>query len=464
MKEELLRFENLSKRNRNKQQFYDIDFTICAGEAAGLISDNLRVQYILCEILKGNMLPDSGAIYIKGERTSRREAAEFFGHNVFFLDHIEKQSSELNIADIFLVSSWSGREHFIHYPKTEAALNEACKQYGIVLPPFSSKAKNLTVLERCQVALLRAALSGTRIFVLTDISGFLNGIDRIRLLETVSEFEKKGAGFLIIDHDRKILLENTQKLIVLRDGITAYILDDYSKKNIGILFPETKHEEDGTCAETTDTQTVILEFRRLTTKNLKNENIKIRQHEILGLTDSTSYKGMDILNVLQGNNHTYSGEMYLNQKLYLPKNLHDAVHSGIAFVYENSMMQSQLLLDNMSVQDNLILTLAEKKSGKSLSYYRRAVKRMCREFFGRDIADEKVDKLDFLDRQRLIYFRWILYYPGLLVCYHPFSGSNLYMRQVTEEMIKRCADRGITILIISNDFNEVSSKIGRAHV
>lgn len=223
MKHELLRLDNLSKWNRGKQQFSDIDLAICEGEITGLISDNLQVLWLLCEILKGTSLPDGGAVYVECERLAYEDCAMKLKKQVFFLESVEKYSRELTIGDIFYTSSWIDQRSLIGKRKLEERILGEAKRYSIELPALDTKAVTLQSLKRCQISLLRAKMCGVKMIVLREVSSFLNAADRQALVETVREFEKFGMAFLMIDHDLSLLINNTDRMVLFENGCTTYI-------------------------------------------------------------------------------------------------------------------------------------------------------------------------------------------------------------------------------------------------
>ena len=450
--EELVRFENLSEWNRNKQQFTDITFSVNAGEFAGMISDNLRVQYLLCEILCGREQPTDGAVFIDEKRVTKEDASAKLSRMVFQMDGVEQYHSDLTVMDLFLTSAWSENAAIIRTKRMTAKIREAYARYGIEMPDLQKKASDLTVLQRCQTALLREALCGRRIFVLIDISEFLNRSDIGRFLDTAREFQRRGAAFLMIDHDRNLMLANAQRFFVIRDGVTAFIAHGANDVCLQSIFSDSGIEDHSYSTGRCTTDEAVLEVRVLQSGNSRIRPFQIGRGEIAGLLDQSSYKGEILLDALCGRT---PGELFLNGRPFRPKNLHDAIRRGVGFVLETPALEDNMLNAEMSVSDNLLLTMAEKPLHTTLGRYRKVIRKSCVEFFGRDLSDQKVDDLDLLDRQKLIYFRWILYNPSLLVCNHPFSGSNLYMKRTTEDMIIRCARRGITVLIISNRASEV---------
>lgn len=460
MKKEILRFENLSKYNRGKQQFSDIEITICGGEMVGITSDNLRVLWILCEILKGEMAPDGGAIYVNHERKTFEEAKGILRKKVFFLSGLETYGKELTLLDLFYTADIKGpirgRKKWM-----KQKVEEEAQKYDIPLPILDRKAYKLSALDNCRMAMLRAIMCGRVLVVLVDTSSFLNPTDYMQLMKTVASFERYGISFLMIDHIDNMLIRYTQRLIVLEDGMTRYILDEYTPENLEAVFHQKdKQQKQLENTEENHDQPVFL-VQHLETDNFHGFHLSIRQGEIVGLVEPATYIAAELVDILKGKRDYQSGELYLNEEKWCPKNEFEAIHKGIVFVPENPVQSGQALLSDMTVMDNLLLTISEKHAGVGLHTYQKSVRMECEKFFGRDIADQKVDTLDLLDQQRLVFLRWILFYPSLIVVMHPFSGSNLYMMQVTIQMIRLCAQKNISVLVVANSASEANGVCDR---
>lgn len=445
--EELIRFQHIEKWKKNKKQFSDISFALNAGQMDGLLSDDLRVQGILGKILQGEVLPDAGDVFVEDRHVTRAEAAHYFKRKVCCIDQTEKYPPELTVADLFFISPWKQMQSIYRQKKIQKEIRNLYASYGLIPPELDQKAVQLDKLERTIVTMLRAAACGARIFVLMGISGFLNQSDRDRLMELLTELIRQGAAALVMDHDRSLLLNYSQNLILLRNGMTEFFMAPNDENCMELLYPPIPLR---TSKLNEEAKEVVFSMPH---QSGEIRPFQICKGEIVGLVDNTSYKSESILSLLKGE---ISGTvMRLNQKEYTPVSYYDALHKGIAFVEEGFLPQENMFVESMTVLDNLVLTMSEKKLGFSVKRYRTILADQCKEFFGKEIGKKWVSELDLVERQRLVYFRWLLYFPTILVCVHPFLGSNLQMRRTTEEMIRMCADKGIAILIISNGMSEI---------
>jgi ribose transport system ATP-binding protein len=463
MREEILQFKNLKKSVAGNELFSDIELEICKGEIAGLICDNLRVQRVLEDIIRGNIRADAGTVCIDGIPYPPEKASAALRRRAFVLDGIERYSSELTVEDILMTAGWDIEEKRRNRKSLREEYRKTCKLFRMEPLDMNLKADSLPILETCRMAVLRAYLCGSELIVLLDISSFFNDNDRSRFLETVAEMERNGVGFLMIDYDQRLLTENTDRLFCIRQGTTAYILDDYTPENIDIVFHTDEiHDSEKAGTAFSDVSEPALVIRELTAGRIHDFSLTIRRGEIVCLIDSTGYICTDIVDYLKGHLIAENGSVYLNSILYRPVNYHKSVKKGICFITENPVLDGNMLFDNLTVLDNLILAFAEKKRVFTYSKYEKSLRKRCLEFFGSDIADRYVGTLKIGERQKLVYFRWMLYNPSVIVCVRPFSGANPSLYKTTEQMITMCANQGIAMLIItsvSNEASEISDRI-----
>jgi ABC-type sugar transport system ATPase subunit len=365
----------------------------------------------------------------------------------------EKFSAALTLLDLFAMSPWSGKGRIIHRKKLEEEIEKIYKFYHVNMPPLRTRADHLTVLERCQAALLREVLCGRRVFLLLDLSRFLNRSDVARFLRTVRSLQMRGASFLLLEHDWSLMLANAQTFLMIRGGVTQFIAQtrEEAHRYLSILEPEIARKS--VVGETHDARPV-LDVRWIGQEGETIRPFQLHAGEVAGVIDPSSYRSDRLFHVLKG---SAEGIVFLNGKPYRPRSMYDAIHSGVGFVLEKPELDDNMLNENMTVSDNLLLTMAEKPVHMTLSRYRSLLQKRCREFFGKDLSNVVVEDLDLLDRQKLIYLRWLLYNPSLLVCYHPFSGANPPMRRMTENMINLLSMHGVAVLIISNRLGEIYS-------
>jgi|GEM_PF-2094098 len=459
MKEEVLRFRSLMKAANEGKLFSDIEMQVCKGEIIGLRSDNNGIAQALLRIIAGTDRPNSGSVYIDGARYAFDDAATLLRNVVYTFDHVEEFSPELSVLDVFTVAGGAIDKDFHDMRKREALFEKTLEKYHYPNYPADRKVSTLNILDKCMLSLLRACLRGCQLIILNDVSGFLNEIDRQNVMNVIEKFQQNGMSFIMLDHEQNMLKAYVNRLYYLKGGITAYVLDDLSEVENFVRIAEasekeSKNETGRKECKSTYTKGTALSILNLNARNLDNFSLRVDRGEIVGIMDLTSYAGQEIVDVLSGQLVPRSGQIYLNSVLYKPSGYHKSIKRGLCFISENPIQNNGMLFHNMTVMDNIMLTLSEKDSMIFNSKFRKSVQARCEELFHKDIADCLVSRLDEIDQLKLVYYKMLLYYPGVIVCVHPFSGANVSMQDTTEWLIRECANQGIAVLILSNGVRE----------
>ncbi|WP_334105088.1 hypothetical protein, partial [Muricomes intestini] len=152
------------------------------------------------------------------------------------------------------------------------------------------------------------------------------------------------------------------------------------------------------------------------------------------------------------------GEVILNQEKYMVKNMAEAVLKGVGFITERPYQNE--LMENLSVFDNISIPLQEKVKGYWVhNKYRRSVKDYISEM---NLSKEKVRDMDSLQRQKIVYEKWLLYMPKILICDNPFADVDINMQELTMRMFQILRKRGIAILILTSNLHTMKVIPGKA--
>ena len=135
----------------------------------------------------------------------------------------------------------------------------------------------------------------------------------------------------------------------------------------------------------------------------------------------------------------------------------DAVERGIGIIEENSY-ETYTYFD-ATVLDNISMVMSRKLgiNGFSAKYMK------CLE--AELLATEEFTKEELLKSvylagpyllQKAAYYRWILYWPQVLVCLRPFSAADYNIQKLTQHLIRTAAGKGIAVIILTMSVSEAS--------
>lgn len=466
MREEILRIHNGDKQEKETHVLRDIQLEISKGECIGIITDNQHARNTLLNILNGNDCFDHGKIYFDEDRIMLSESQKVFSEKILLIDSYSQKSKELTVEDVIFVLTPGQSNGFYLKRKVCKNVEEVFKSFNISINQKEHVSK-LSVLEWFQVQLIKGYINNFSIVVLVDISHVLNDEDRKKVMELVVQMRMYGMAFFMVENNEKILFEYVDKINVLSQGRSNYILeqDEFEistlhKVLIGSRRRVERTEKYKKNRMLFNSKKEVLNISKVSTKMLKDVSFSVYAGEIVSLVCVDSYQGQDIIELLKGDIQDYEGTITLNHQIYYPKDIHGAMERDICFVEENPSKRGKLLFYNMSVMDNLTLIMAQKTKNIIMrKRYERSIIKESKEFFDESIFSKSIRELSTVERQKLAYFKWYLYNPELVICNQPLAGTDIFMRQITEEMIQKFAKKGIAVLVITSNLS-VANEIG----
>ncbi len=78
--------------------------------------------------------------------------------------------------------------------------------------------------------------------------------------------------------------------------------------------------------------------------------------------------------------------------------------------------------------------------------------------FPKELLMKPVKNWSHVDRVKLIYYRWYLLKPKVLICMMPFSGQEAALHEIIVDYLVRCSKRGTAILLISSGLEGIYDK------
>ena len=135
----------------------------------------------------------------------------------------------------------------------------------------------------------------------------------------------------------------------------------------------------------------------------------------------------------------------------------DAIRAGIGFVAEDR--RSQNIVPDMSVKENLLLAHLGAHRGFGRGYAQRetAVQTLLTKL---GLPPERLLDANMLNfsggmQQKIIIARWLLLEPKILILDEPTKGVDIGTRSSIYAMLREIAEKGVAVVIVSSDFEEL---------
>ena len=188
-------------------------------------------------------------------------------------------------------------------------------------------------------------------------------------------------------------------------------------------------------------------------------SFELRPGEILGLTGRLGSGRTELALSLFGMNPPDAGEILVNGKRVQFDNNRDAVRHGIAYVSEDRL--SLGLVMPQTIADNTVITVLDRLTGPlGLIDGARRNQTIDRWIFKElrvktNTADRPVQQLSGGNQQRVVLAKWLATNPRVLILDSPTVGVDIGAKAGIFQIVDALAKRGLAILLISDEVEEV---------
>jgi ribose transport system ATP-binding protein len=208
----------------------------------------------------------------------------------------------------------------------------------------------------------------------------------------------------------------------------------------------------------------VLATRKLSGTGFSSVDLEVRSGEIVGVAGLPGSGRGELVGALFGATRS-SGEIDLDGAPVRLRSPRDAIRNGIGYV--PAERRSQGVFPDMSVASNIAVLEIDGTSRFGFvrkSRTKRIASERIRQFDIRGGADGRITQLSGGNQQKVILSRWIARRPRLLLLDEPTRGVDVGAKAEIYGIIRRLADEGVAILMISSELPEIVGMSDRALV
>lgn len=467
--EVFLRAVHVSKRYGGVVALDDVDFTVYAGERHCLVGENGSGKSTLVKILTGVVFPDPGArIELGGRAFARLTPQQSIGLGVQVVHQDLSVFPNLTVAEnIALPAHLQASRRLVRWRAVRRMAAQILERIGVPLD-LDATVGQLPVADQQVVAICRAFASNARLLVLDEPTASLTQREVNRLFGIVRELQARGIATLFISHRLDEVLEIGERVTVLRDGrrVGTFAREEVDPSTLARLMTGKEIWGPRAAAQGNEPPArVILEVRHLSRRrNFADVSLTVREGEVVGLIGPLGSGRTELALSLFGMNPPDSGEVWVDGRRVRLWTNQEAIRAGIAYVPENRLTQG--LVTRQSVASNLMVTALERLAGAFGLIGRRRRRAYCegavRTFDIRAASIEApVRTLSGGNQQKVVMAKWLLTQPRVLILDGPTVGIDVGARETIYAMIRQMAERGVGVLLISEEVPEVLANCHR---
>ncbi len=446
-----------------------VDFELFPGEVHALLGGNGAGKSTLMKILQGVGVytPDAGQIRIGGEpvrvRGQHREVAMIFQEFSLIPTLTVAQNVYLNREPRGKFGTLADRE-------AERRVRGLFEEIGVDIDP-RARIDSLSTAYWQLTEITKALAQRARVLIMDEPTASLARSEADALFALIARLKERGIGIVYISHRLEEVLQIADRVTVLRDG---HVVATEPAKGLTTaraieLIVGRKVEETMRWRprEIPADAPPLLEVRDLVAgPRVRGVSLDVRAGEIIGLAGLMGSGRTELAHALFGIERIESGTVSIRGRVLKLRNSDAAIEAGIALIPEDRRVQG-LFLDH-SVRTNLTVTLLgalsehgvmrrrkeeelAKQLGESLKITSWALPRPARLLSGGN-------------QQKVVIAKWLGRDPDILVMDEPTAGIDVGTKAEIIQIIRRLADSGKAVIVISSEFVELLASVDRVLV
>ncbi|MFJ5724227.1 sugar ABC transporter ATP-binding protein [Streptomyces sp. NPDC093149] len=462
----LLTMSGITKSFPGVRALDGVDLEVQAGEVHCLLGQNGAGKSTLIKVLAGAHQPDGGEITWHGAPAVLKSpmAAMRLGIATIYqeLDLVEGLSVAENV---FLGHEPTTARFVVRTREGRTAAAALLRRLGHPEIDPSRAVGELSAAQQQIVSMARALSHDVRLIVMDEPSAALDPDEVDNLFRIVTSLTADGVAVVYISHRLEEIRRIGDRVTVLKDGRavavglpakstpTRDIVAMMTGRNVEYVFPP--RTTDGAAATATEP---VLKVVGLTRKGeFDPVDLELRPGEIVGLAGLVGSGRSEILETVYGARRPSAGHVTVAGTPLRPGSVRAAVAAGIGLAPEERKAQALLMLESVTRNVSVSTMSRFSRAGwMDRGAERRAARAATRELSLRpDNPDTPVRTLSGGNQQKAVLARWLLRGCRVLLLDEPTRGVDVGARAELYAVIRRLADEGLAVLLVSSEVPEV---------
>jgi ribose transport system ATP-binding protein len=450
------------------QVLQGVDFNLKKAEIHALLGENGAGKSTLMNILGGVIPPQSGNILMDGEAVSVPSplAAQKLG--VAFIHQELTLINDLTVYENLFLGNELKRGGFLDRERMRRESSAILARMCIDLDP-NVLVSELDASYKQIVEIARALLRNARILIMDEPTTSLTEIEIQCVFEIIRSIRDQGVSVVFISHKLREVMEICDSYTVLRDGrlITTGPIDGSVDEKVLARHMVGKDLSYNDIYSPRAIGGPLLQVRGYSKPgDYRDINFTLNKGEILGFTGLLGDGRSELFMTLFGFGSKAEGEVLLDGKALTIRSTKRAKELGIGYVPRNRKENG--IIHDLSIAQNTTITVMD--GVRHCFLVNRRKEQAIIDRYAHDLSikmgssDDAIGSLSGGNQQKVILSKWLAVAPKVLILDNPTQGVDIGAKFEIYEIIMRLAERGVSVVVLSSEAQEVLMLCDRIYV
>lgn len=458
----LLTVNSLTKGFSGVQALKGVDLEVLPGEVHCLLGQNGAGKSTLIKTLSGSYPPDGGQILWNGEPITIESPLAAIGLGIATMYQELDVVDGLTVAENIFLGHEHARAGVIDRRTSIRKARELMGRLGHAGISVTAEVGTLSAANKQIVSMARALSHDTKLIIMDEPSAVLDSGEVGNLFRVVHDLSAAGIAVIYISHRLEEIRQIGDRITVIKDGRTmatnlpvdttptSELIRLMTGREVKNVFPEGRPlPEDAP---------VVLDVKGLALPGIfSGVTLQVRAGEVVGLAGLVGSGRSEILETIYGARKASAGTVTMSGKKVAAGSVGSAVAAGMGLSPEERKSQG-LILDEPIYRN---VTLA--------SFGRWARGGMVNEGIERTVSHEQLESLELRpaepdritrtlsggNQQKILLARWLVHGTDLLLLDEPTRGVDVGARAEIYGLIRKLADAGTAVVVVSSEIDEV---------
>ncbi|WP_027015432.1 sugar ABC transporter ATP-binding protein [Comamonas composti] len=459
-----LELRHISKRFSGVSALDDVCFDVRPGEVHALMGENGAGKSTLIKIMSGVHQPDAGELWMSGRPVHFSSPGDAARNGIATVHQELLLFPDLSVAENIAMGSPLRRSFLgtIDWPfirqRARSLLEDLqCSDLDVDVP-----VRALSVANRQRVEIARALAQEPRVLIMDEPTAALSDADAQRLLDVVQRLRARGVAIIYVSHRMPEVYALADRITVLRDGrqvATLTAIGVQPNKLVALMVGRPVEQLYPQAHDSSRLpQVPRLELRGLCCGHrVRDLTFTLHAGEVIGIAGLIGAGRTELALTIFGITPATSGQLLVDGQPVSIRTPAQARDLGIAYVPEDrgqqGLIRSQGVRENFSLaclqqfaNAGFVSTVAEAKAAQ------QAIERFGIRTRG---LEQPVRHLSGGNQQKLVLAKWLATRPGIVILDEPTRGIDVGAKAEIYAHIRRLAQEGLAIVLISSDLPEV---------
>lgn len=469
MMDNIVEMRSITKSFSGVEVLHGIDFDLRRGEILGLVGENGAGKSTLMSILMGSKNKDSGEIVINGETQKDYNVNIALDKGVTMIPQELALVPAITVGENILLGQRNkNKVGMVDWKTLQETAGRHIREMGFNIDPYM-RLDNLPIAYRQLVAIIRAVAEDKKVIIMDEPTSSLSRDEVTHLHEVIMELKERGTTIIYISHLLEEIFHITDRITVMRDGNiidTKTTVEIDEREIVSMMVGEQLHHVQDELLHRHVERSVGQEPETvLEVKGMKRDkhsgviDFELKKGEILGITGLVGAGKTELVRNIFGLDKPLEGEVRIKNKKVHIRSPRDAIKHKVMLVPEDRKLQGLVLPG--SVRENI--TLADtyrkrigvagfrnlkKEKEDSIEYVERLSIKIAN-------LEQRVRNLSGGNQQKVVISKALVTKPDILILDEPTRGIDVGAKAMIYRLIRELRDKGMSILFLSSDVNEV---------